>query len=321
MRKKASTNAERGMVMRKIKYVLCLVLSLLICSCAVPNADDALNPKYEAGKNKSETITLDNIPEYDGVPYVELNDNEPNFSEKEITTDEFETYQPLDRYGRCQTAYANISPYTMPTEERGAIGMVKPSGWHTVKYDFVDGKYLYNRCHLIGFQLAGENANERNLITGTRYMNVDGMLPFEDEVADYVKDTANHVLYRVTPIYEGDNLVADGVEMEAYSVEDQGEGVSFHVFVYNVQPGVSISYDTGESRLADQVSSTEDATGKNADENNETETYVLNKNTMKFHRKNCSSVGDMSKHNRVVYEGTRSEVIDMGYESCKNCNP
>lgn len=174
---------------------------------------------------------------------MELNDNVPNFTTREKNnTKAFENYHRLDALGRCGTAYANICKELMPTEKRGAIGMVKPSGWNTVKYDVVDGKYLYNRCHLIGFQLAGENANKKNLITGTRYLNVDGMLPFEDEVADYVKNTDHHVLYRVTPVFKGDNLVAEGVEMEAYSVEDKGKGICFHVFVYNVQPGVTIDY-------------------------------------------------------------------------------
>lgn len=202
----------------------------------------------------SATQSLDNLMDhaaYNGEPYVELNDNVPNFTTREKNnTKAFENYHRLDALGRCGTAYANICKELMPTEKRGVIGMVKPSGWHTVKYDVVDGKYLYNRCHLIGFQLAGENANKKNLITGTRYLNVDGMLPFEDEVADYVKDTDHHVLYRVTPVFKGDNLVAEGVEMEAYSVEDKGKGICFHVFVYNVQPGVTIDYATGESRLS-----------------------------------------------------------------------
>ena len=202
----------------------------------------------------SATQSLDNLKDhaaYNGEPYVELNDNVPNFTTREKNnTKAFENYHRLDALGRCDTAYANICKELMPTEKRGAIGMVKPSGWNTVKYDVVDGKYLYNRCHLIGFQLAGENANKKNLITGTRYLNVDGMLPFEDEVADYVKDTDHHVLYRVTPVFKGDNLVAEGVEMEAYSVEDKGKGICFHVFVYNVQPGVTIDYATGESRLS-----------------------------------------------------------------------
>ena len=197
----------------------------------------------------SPTYQVDDIPAYQGNLYVVLNTNEPNFSETDYTTTSFEHYNDLDSLGRCGVAFANVGLETMPTEDRGSIGQVKPSGWHTVKYDNVSGKYLYNRCHLIGYQLTGENANEKNLITCTRSMNTEGMLPFEDEVAEYVKDTGNHVLYRVTPIFEGDNLLATGVEMEAKSVEDDGKGVKFNVFVYNVQDGIQIDYKTGDSSL------------------------------------------------------------------------
>ena len=193
------------------------------------------------------SVSVEEIPEYSGKPYIELNHNIPQFDLGELSVLEFELYSLQDIFGRCGRAFANISPKTMPSEERGEIGMIRPSGWQTVRYDFVDGAYLYNRCHLIGFQLAGENANERNLITGTRYMNVEGMLPFENKVANYVRETGNHVLYRVTPIYKGNNLVASGVQMEALSVEDGGIGIRFHVYVYNVQPGVVIDYATGDS--------------------------------------------------------------------------
>lgn len=173
---------------------------------------------------------------------------------EEYTTESFETYSELDALGRCGVAYANISKDLMPTEERGEIGMIKPSGWHTVKYpEVIEDLFLYNRCHLIGYQLSGENANEKNLITGTRYLNVEGMLPFENKVAAYVRKTGNHVLYRVTPVFEGDNLVAEGVLMEAFSVEDAGKGVEFCVFAYNIQPGIEIDYATGESRLQKQL--------------------------------------------------------------------
>ena len=189
------------------------------------------------------------IPEYEGEPFVFINQNIPFFEKDDYTTESFENYSELDELGRCGAAYANISKELMPTEERGQIGDVRPSGWHTVKYpDLIEDRYLYNRCHLIGYQLSGENANEKNLITGTRYMNVEGMLPFENEVADYVRKSDNHVLYRVTPVFEGNNLVATGVLMEAYSVEDRGEGVCFCVFVHNVQPGIEIDYRTGESK-------------------------------------------------------------------------
>lgn len=195
------------------------------------------------------SYALNDVPAYKGLSYVIINDNVPSFDESLFTTTSFEQYSDLDFLGRCGVAFANVSNDTMPKEERGSIGMIKPSGWHTVKYDVVDGKYLYNRCHLIGFQLTGENANEKNLITCTRQMNTKGMLEFENQVASYVKRTKNHVLYRVTPIFHGSNLIASGVEMEAYSIEDHGEGVQFHVFVYNVQDGIEIDYQTGSSKL------------------------------------------------------------------------
>lgn len=202
--------------------------------------------QQDAGSSKPPSASSD---EYRGEAYQVLNDNIPQFTKKQKKSKKaFEKYSALDSLGRCGVAFANICKELMPTEERGNIGRVKPSGWHTVKYDIVEGKYLYNRCHLIGFQLAGENANEKNLITGTRYLNVEGMLPFENEVADYVEETGNHVLYRVTPQYEGNDLLAQGVQMEGYSVEDRGEGICFNVFVYNVQPGIEIDYSTGDSR-------------------------------------------------------------------------
>ena len=196
------------------------------------------------------SYSLENIPKYNGSGYVYINDNTPTFTDEEKnTTETFEYYSPLDNLGRCGTAFANVSKDTMPTEDRESISSIKPSGWQSVEYDIVSGGYLYNRCHLIGFQLAGENANEKNLITCTRYMNATTMLQFETEVANYIEETNNHVLYRVAPYYEGDNLVATGVSIEAYSVEDNGEGISFNVFVYNVEPGIIIDYATGESEL------------------------------------------------------------------------
>ena len=205
------------------------------------------NLLVDLGLRPASAATLADIPEYSGEPYVVLNNNWPNFDVEDMTTEPFEIYSELDSLGRCGVAYANVCLEIMPTEPRGEIGQVKPSGWQTVKYDCVEGKYLYNRCHLIGYQLAGENANKQNLITGTRYMNVTGMLPFENMVDNYVDATENHVLYRVTPIFEGTELVARGVQMEAFSVEDEGEGICFNVFVYNVQPGITIDYATGNS--------------------------------------------------------------------------
>ncbi len=212
--------------------------------------DDIYNYTYSIINTSNENYDIKNLPEYDGNSYVIVNDNIPYFKEEEYTTTSFEKYSELDLLGRCGVASANISKDLMPTEKRGSIGMIKPSGWHTIKYDHIDGKYLYNRCHLIGYQLTGENANEKNLITCTRSMNTKGMLQFENMVTKYIKDTGNHVLYRVTPVFEGNNLVATGVEMEAYSVEDNGKGIKFNVFVYNIEDGIIIDYKTGDSKLA-----------------------------------------------------------------------
>lgn len=255
--------------------------------------------------------SLKNVPEYTDEPYVVLNNNQPEFVTADYTVESYEYFSELDIYGRCGVVMANIGRDLMPTQERGSISHVKPSGWKSVKYDNVDGKYLYNRCHLIGFQLTGENANEKNLITGTRYMNVEGMLPFEDMVADYVKETGNHVLYRVTPIYEGENLVASGVQMEAWSVEDDGEGICFNVYVYNAQPGIEIDYATGDSWEA----------GSNGNSSGEKMTYILNKNNKKFHKENCSSAASMKEENREVYKGTRADLVKQGYAPCGTCSP
>ena len=260
------------------------------------------------------------VPVYSGEPYTELNGNIPYFTDREKTEDVFEHYSDLDTLGRCGAAYANICKELMPTEKRGEIGMIKPTGWHTVRYDdIISDKYLYNRCHLIGFQLAGENANEKNLVTGTRYMNVDGMLPFENMIADYVKETDNHVLYRVTPIFVGDDLVCRGVEMEAYSVEDNGEGTSFHVFVYNIQPGIEIDYATGDSWVANSMADIVDDTEEHAQY--ATTLYVINAKTRKFHFPDCDSVGKISKQNKKERETDRAELIAEGYTPCGSCNP
>ena len=259
------------------------------------------------------------IPEYSGEAYVALNDNAPDFDVDNLPARSFEEYAELDSLGRCGAAYANVGLDLMPTEKRGAIGQVKPSGWQTVQYDIVDGKYLYNRCHLIGYQLTAENANKQNLITGTRYLNVQGMLPFENLTADYVKETGNHVLYRVTPVFDGDNLVAHGVQMEAISVEDKGEGVLFNVYCYNVQPGIVIDYATGESIRADELPDADADTDTDADAN--AVTYILNTNTRKFHYPDCSSAVNMKANVRREYVGTREELIAQGYEPCGRCKP
>ena len=255
-------------------------------------------------------ITLDQVPEYSGEPYVVLNGNTPQFTQDDYTTDSYEYYGELDVLNRCTYTMACIGQDLMPTEERGAIGQVKPTGWQTVKYDFVDGKYLYNRCHLIGFQLTGENANAENLITGTRYLNVDGMLPFENMVADYIKETGNHVLYRVIPIFDGEELVARGVTMEAWSVEDGGEGICFYVYAYNVQPGVQIDYATGESQLAEA-----------AGEGETTQTYVANTSSRKFHLESCTQADAMKSENREVFTTTRSQMLAWDFEPAGCCDP
>ena len=230
-----------------IYFIVALIIFLIV---GVYEGKIVFQP-IEDNSNVVNPVSYDltSIPEYSNANYVVLNNNEPNFMESDYTTDSFERYSELDSLGRAKVAYANIGVDLMPTEERGSIGQVKPSGWHLVKYDIVNGKYLYNRCHLIGFQLTGENANEKNLITCTRQMNTVGMLEFENKVANYIKSTNNHVLYRVTPIYKDDNLLASGVVMEAYSVEDSGEGIKFNIFVYNVQDGIDIDYKTGDSKL------------------------------------------------------------------------
>ena len=282
------------------------------------------------------SFSLSDVPAYSGKAYTSVNGNVPYFTAAELTTTSFETYSDLDTLGRCGVTYACIGQDLMPTKERGSIGMVKPTGWHTVRYDdLVDGKYLYNRCHLIGYQLTGENANTQNLITGTRYLNIEGMLPFENMVADYIQETNNHVLYRVTPIFEGNNLLANGVLMEGYSVEDKGAGVSYCVFAYNVQPGIEIDYATGESKLADgaqheeQKTATVTPTPSPEPEKQEPVTgseasqadYILNTNTKKFHYPTCSSVNDMKEKNKQEFFGTRDETIALGYSPCGRCKP
>lgn len=260
----------------------------------------------------SKSISVSDIPEYSNSAYIKIDNNIPSFKDSEMTTKSFEKYSELDNLGRCSVAYACVGKDIMPAEKRGTIGSVKPSGWHTVKYDCIDGKYLYNRCHLIGYQLTGENANIKNLITGTRYLNVEGMLPFENMVADYVKETDNHVLYRVTPIFERDNLLVSGVQMEAKSVEDNGDGISFNVYCYNVQPDIVIDYKTGESLEVGNEKSISES---------DTRTYILNTNTKKFHLKSCSSAKNLPDKNREEYSGNRNDLISKGYEPCKKCNP
>ena len=323
-------------------------------SGALGSKDNADGPQEDLVNNNS-YVSLDAIPAYDGKAYVAVNNNEPFFTDSDMTTTAFENYSDLDSLGRCGVAYANICKDIMPTEERGKIGMIKPSGWHTVKYDVIKDRYLYNRCHLIGYQLAGENANPKNLITGTRYLNVEGMLPFENLVGDYVNNTGNHVLYRVTPMFSGSNLVANGVLIEAKSVEDNGGGILFNVYCYNVQPGVGINYENGDSWLdgtTPQKQSAQTDTPKNegsqssdgsgagesgssssttesassgsdssaaensdADSSNSETMVHITATGKKYHRAGCRTL------KKSDTEVTLDEAKSMGLSPCGICNP
>ena len=289
-------------------------------SGALGSKDKADGPQEDLVNNNS-YVSLDAIPAYDGKAYVAVNNNEPFFTDSDMTTTAFENYSDLDSLGRCGVAYANICKDIMPTEERGKIGMIKPSGWHTVKYDVIKDRYLYNRCHLIGYQLAGENANPKNLITGTRYLNVEGMLPFENLVADYVNNTGNHVLYRVTPMFSGSNLVANGVLIEAKSVEDNGGGIFFNVYCYNVQPGVGINYENGDSWLDGTTGSASSGSDTSATENSaadssNSETMVhITATGKKYHRAGCRTL------KKSDTEVTLDEAKSMGLSPCGICNP
>ena len=298
--------------LKKTGMILLAAVFLSLSGCSMQPADGSISQKPDVTQQtRADTgaaLTAADIPEYTGDPYVVIGDNKPRFSDEELTVADYESYSELDELGRCGVAQACVGTDLMPTGKRGEIGMIRPSGWHTVKYDVVDGNYLYNRCHLIAYQLSGENANEKNLITGTRYMNVTGMLPFEEQVGDYVRETDNHVMYRVTPVYDGDDLVARGVEMEGYSVEDEGAGICYHVFVYNVQPGIGIDYATGDSWLSEET----------AQQTTE-ETYVLNTNTKKFHRSDCASVAQISRRNKRYTSESRETLIEEGYSPCGNC--
>lgn len=282
---------------------------------------DKVDKPQEDLVNNNSYVSLDAIPAYDGKAYVAVNNNEPFFTDSDMTTTAFENYSDLDSLGRCGVAYANICKDIMPTEQRGKIGMIKPSGWHTVKYDVIKDRYLYNRCHLIGYQLAGENANPKNLITGTRYLNVEGMLPFENLVADYVNNTGNHVLYRVTPMFSGSNLVANGVLIEAKSVEDNGGGILFNVYCYNVQPGVGINYENGDSWLDGTTGSASSGSDSSAAENSaadssNSETMVhITATGKKYHRAGCRTL------KKSDTEVTLDEAKSMGLSPCGICNP
>ena len=334
----------------KLKKSLFTALGVLVClfgfiSCSSTNISSTnnngqviensnsnnillTNPNENTDDNNISISDISDIPVYSGEDYIILNNNVPNFSESDLTTTSFEEYSPLDSLGRCGVAYANVGTDIMPTEKRESISSVKPSGWQSVKYDIVEGKYLYNRSHLIGYQLTAENANDRNLITGTRYFNATLMLPYENMVADYIKETNNHVLYRVTPVFEGNNLVATGVQMEAKSVEDNGEGIEFNVFVYNVQPGITIDYATGNSALSgeeivetESSNNTTNSTGSSNNSNNTNNTTSSNEETVIrgnskskiYHCPGQKDYENMADSKYLVNFNSEQEAIDAGY--------
>ena len=292
------------LVKKVILIIINLILVVTLSGCSTAESE----PAGTNNTNDKTQLITENIPDYTDKIYVEINGNKTEFSDEDKKRDAFELYTDLDELGRCGAAYANICKELMPTEKRGSIGMIKPSGWQLAKYDSVDGKYLYNRSHLIGFQLAGENANEKNLITGTRYFNVVGMLPFENEVAEYVKETNNHVLYRVTPVFKDTELVARGVKIEAYSVEDSGEGVEFNVFVYNVQPDITINYQDGTSSGSGQI--VDGAVKDNETRNSEA--VIGNKNTKVYHDNDC---GSLPKEDNRIYFDSAGEAENAGYRA------
>ena len=291
--------------MKQIKWLLILPVAVVVIVAA------GLLLKEEP--QVSDPISLGDVPPFSEDAFVVLENNQPGFSPDELKAEAFEYYSDLDDLGRCSYAMACVNRDLMPTEERESIGHIKPTGWNQAQYDVVEGRNLYNRCHLIGFQLTGENDNEKNLITGTRYMNMEGMLPFENMVADYIKETGNHVLYRVTPVYDGDNLLATGVRLEARSIEDDGEGICFHVFVYNAQPGITINYADGSSYLTADGGKDQEQSGEGS--------YILNTNSKKFHTSSCSQGKAVSEKNRKEYTGDRQALIDDGYEPAGCCKP
>ncbi len=297
------------MTLKNKRITVILFLAMFCITLAGCDMDMSQTEKVEEISTGADTVTTQEIPDYKDSPFIILNDNIPSFSEEDKTIDAFEYYSPLDTEGRCGMTYANVGQELMPTEKRGSIGSVKPVGWHTVKYDHVEGKYLYNRCHLLGYQLTAENANEENLITGTRYLNVEGMLPFENMVADYIRETNNHVLYRVTPIYEGNELIARGVQMEGYSIEDQGEGICFNVFAYNVQPGVVIDYATGESKLEDDAIQSDMLEMKGA--------IRGNSKSKIYHCPGQRAYEEMADSKYLVLFATEDEAQGAGYRKAK----
>lgn len=323
--------------LRKAEFIpVLLAVFIFLSGCVKPSVriDEVIQTLQEIPESQEPLVDgiqswngEDEIPAYSGDPWTDVNGGIPYFNKGNKVTDAFEIYADFDDLGRCGQAYANICLELMPTEERGQIGQVKPSGWHTVKYpEQIKDLYLYNRCHLIGFQLAGENANEKNLVTGTRYLNIEGMLPFENEIAEHVHEMEHHVLYRVTPVFTGDDLVCRGVEMEAMCVEDDGKtngfGVQFHVFAYNVQPGIGIDYATGDSWIdGNGAAASEPVNAQQAETDEEAMEYAININSKKFHLPECGSVGKANPENIKCRTCTREDLIEDGYSPCGTCEP
>ena len=335
----------------KKKYVIAALLSavavifsMTCCSKVSLSADSSsgsdsysVSSSSSADAAVSHAFTYSMVPPYDGVPSVKINDDKPFFDKSALTLEPFENYSKRDELGRCGAAYANVCRELMPTETRGVIGSIHPTGWHTVKYAGIEGNYLYNRCHLIAYRLTGENDNEDNLITGTRYMNVDGMQPYETQVSEYVESTGHHVHYRATPVFFDDDLLARGVLIEAQSVED--DKIHFCRFCYNVQPGIIIDYSDGSSNGPEFVGSDAEAPAESKgtseaapsrelpvvspskESRGNVRTYILNTNTNKFHYPECESVPKIKDKNKKEVEATREEIIAQGYEPCQNCNP
>ena len=319
--------------MKMLRFLALLLLLFTLSGCipGLTPSETTAKPTTPAVTTEGplDAATLAEIPEFTGYPYVVIHDNQPFFEAGELTVESYEFFSELDALGRCGYAEASIGRDLMPTEDREEIGSVTPSGWagNNNRYDsdLVSGGYIYNRCHLIGFQLTGENANKKNLITGTRFFNVEGMLPFEDMVADYVKETGNHVMYRVTPIYRGNELVARGALMEAYSVEDAGEGICFCVYVYNNQPGITIVYATGENYLSNDPPPVTTAPVTQPpvtnEQGEEIGTWILNTSSKRFHDPDCGSIKSIAEHNKTEYTGVRQDLIDDGYVACGSCKP
>lgn len=310
--KKRSNNASKVLLLLLVAAVLIGVVFY-----ALKNRD-ALAPDGE-----TTAVHADGIPAFSGSPYTFVNGNKPVFSKDDLKTVGYEQYSPLDSLGRCGVAIASCGVEIMPAkdEERGSISSVTPSGWVQATYDtaLISGGYLYNRCHMIGWQLSAENANDRNIITGTKYLNINGMLPFENMIADYIKETKNHVAYRVTPIFEGNELVCRGVQLEAYSIEDNGEGICFNVYCYNVQPGIVIDYSTGESRIEGSSPTGTEGSKETSAPLGSDETYVLNTKSKKIHLPTCRYAKDMSEESKEDYFGKIEELLAKGYEKCKTC--